>query len=299
MIDLSHIKELRRYRGNEKAVRINGDRNQVANVLDNFDSFSRDELTNAIMACYDGELFGHTMWTRKYSAWGGRPEQITVHGRFAEQYPQLSQLNLDTGFLSYLPEFIEYAKKENPRDKDPFIVREKFKEHLGATTLWRGIRLTKNELNSIEKEGIYSSFFRINGLHSLIEQFEANILSVYPWQLLDNQFYGSDSFSPFISVSANKDVAKKVGESHCSVCRKTGESKELYLFELKIPLIDVVAYTDHCLKVPDLLKLMVEHETETLTSNNKTIYHPLWKTNIEQFILYKINADEIVQVNKP
>ena len=298
MADLSHLTKLRCSRGSDDSLKVCGDRDFVRSVLENIATYSREDLTAAILGCYDGDLFGSTMWTRKYSAWGNAPERITVHGHFAERYPHLAQLNLDMGFLSYLPEFLKCAKKEGMEDDSPIVVRKKFKEHLGTTTLWRGIKLTKDELNTAENEGIYSSFFRMDDSHPLLEQFEANVLSVYPWKLLDNQFYGGNYFSPLISVSADKDVAEKVGGSYSSSCRKTGEAKDLYLFELKIPLIDVVAYTDHCLKVPDKLKSMVEYESETLTSNNKSTNHPLWKTNIEQFILYKVDVNEVVRIIK-
>jgi len=299
MSNLPHLKKLSLFRGNEKALKIIGDRRKVSLILDNFSNYSRNDLTEAILSCYDGETYGSNMWTRRHEAWGNRSEIITPYGIFSEKNPNLSQLNLDMGFLSYLPQFLEYAEKTD-LEEDHYSVRENFKKRLGTTTLWRGIRLTKKELNHIENYGINSSFFRIkyNQFYRL-EQFEANILTTYPWALLENQFYGGHQLSPLISITADKSLAEKVGKSHSKICMHTGEPKRLYLFEIKINFIDVIPYTDHCLKAPDKLQHMIEREKEKLKANNQQVNHYLWKTNLEQFVLYKIDANEIVNIIKP
>ena len=293
MPPLSHLREQRRFRGNNDALGVLGDRVRVAQVIDTFAHHSRDDLTAAILDCYDGELYGNSMWARKIMAWGNTPERITPHGIFAEKFPSLAQLNLDLGFLSYLPEFLIYAEKTNLKEENPFVVRNTFKEYLGTIKLWRGIRLTEKELEYTRSHGILSSFFRNDNSVCNLEQFESDVLTTFPWKLLENQFYGGHMLSPLLSVSADNEVARGVGNGYAKTA-VDGTPKKMYLFELEVPLIDVVPYTEHCLNAPDLLRHVMERERSDLTGKR---LHPLWQTNIEQFILYKIDPREIVNVS--
>jgi len=218
-----------------------------------------------------------------------------VQGHFFEQYPHLQSLNLDWGFISYLPEFLTYAQHRNIGN-DPLLVRQQFKEYLGSARVWRGIRLTSAELETVKTVGIQSAFLRNIPHDAALEWLEADVLSAYPWAVLGRQCYGGHPRSPLISVSADRDLAMRVGGSAPSTS-VSGEKKNLHVFELEMPLMDILPYTDHGLPLPDFLHYWVEEEQAKMRCKNQSTVHPLWKTNVEQFVMYKINPEEIISIS--
>jgi len=297
MVDTSYLSKMRVSHGRDEAVKIIGDRNILTNILQNSNTHKRNELIEEIMSCYSGAAYGDSNWSKVISAWGNSPEKITIHGIFAEQNPHLSQLNLDQGIVTHLPEFIKFLKSQEISDY--LAAKESFKQYLGSRTLWRGMVLTDEELEKTRTQGIESDFLRKSReMPSAIENFEANVLSVYFNEVVERHFHGENYWSPMVSVSSHKDVAIAVG-NHFGRRSLTEEGKNLYLFKIQIPEIDLVYYTEHTVRLPEKLQDLVRNGTHLHVSvNGVDSSHP-WDRSTESYVMYKINPEEIIEVSKP
>ena|SRR3989339_119871 len=297
MVDTSYLSKLRAYRGRDEAVEIIGDRSSLTNLLQDSKSHKRNEINKAVMSCYSGAAYGDANWTKVISAWGDRPERETIHGIFAQQNPHLVQLNLDQGVVTHLPELVEFLKSQ---DKSDYLAaRESFKQYLGSKTVWRGMVLSDEEAEKMRYEGIESYFLRKKGdMPSTIENFEANVLSVYFNEVVERHFHGENYWSPLVSVSSHRDVAIAVGR-HFGGRALAEEGKNLHLFKIQIPEIDLVYYTEHAARLPGKLDSLVRNGTHLHVSVNGTESSFPWDKHTESFVRYKINPDEIVDVSKP
>jgi hypothetical protein len=291
------LNKMRRYRGTDDAVQLIGSRDPVHELLKNSNAHTRNKLIDLVMSNYCGDAYGDANWTKVYSAWGDRPEIVTVHGDFANQHPSLSQLNLDPGFITHLPEFM--GSSDNNISIDYSIAREEFKDALGTKTVWRGMVLSKDEAEKMTYEGIKSSFFRKTfEMPSVIDNFEANILSVYFDTLADVHFHGENVHSPLISVSDHKDVAIAVGR-HFGKRSSSKEKKDFYLFEIEVPEIDLIYFVDHAAKMPGKLKSIADSGRGIHTTVNESEQFHSWSREVESFLMYKINPEEIINITKP
>ncbi len=295
MADTSYFSRMRVFRGRDEAVNIIGNRATLIDLLQNSEIHRREELIEAIMSCYSGASYRDSNWSKVIGAWGDSPKRVTIHGTFAEQYPHLAQLNLDQGLVTHLPEFVEFLRPQGAEDH--LATRASFREHLGVQTVWRGIVLTEEEAERTRTEGIESDFLRKqNSLPSVIEHFEANVLSVYFSELVERHFRGENYHSPLISVSSHKDVAIAVGRYFGDLYRG---GKSLYLFKIRIPEIDLVYYTEHAAKISPILQDSVRNGTHFhVTVDGIHSSYP-WGRQVESYVMYKINPKEIVEVSKP
>ncbi len=297
MIDTSNLSKMRAYRGRDEAVNIVGNRGTLIDLLRNSQTHKRQELIEAVMSCYSGTFYGDANWQKVIGTWGNNPERITIHGVFSEQNPNLAQLNLDQGVVTHLPELVEFLKSHELTDY--LATRESFKKYLGSKTVWRGMVLTDEEAERMKNEGIESDFFRKSGnVSPLIENFEANVLSVYFNEVVERHFHGENYWSPLVSVSFHKDVAIAVGR-HFGGKALAEEGKDLYLFEIQIPEIDLVYYTEHAARLPSKLQDLVRNGTHLHVSVNGKGSSFLWDKHTESYVMYKINPDEIVEISKP
>src|SRR3989338_4350441 len=296
MVDTSYLGKLRTYRGIDEAVEIIGDRGSLTHLLQNSKHHNRDEIIEAVMSCYSGLAYGDANWTKVISAWGDSPERITIHRIFA-QHSHLTQLNLDQGVVTHLPEFVEFLKSRE--QSDYLAARESFKRDLGSNTVWRGMVLSDQEAEKMRYEGIESDFLRKSGdMLSAIENFEANVLSVYFNELVERHFHGENYWSPLVSVSSHRDVAIAVGR-HFGGRASAQEGKNLHLFKIQIPELDLVYYTEHAARLPAKLQDLVRNGTHLHVSVNGTESSFPWDKHTESYVMYKINPDEIVDVSTP
>ncbi|MBI4919219.1 hypothetical protein HY837_04765 [archaeon] len=286
---------MRRYRGHDDSVKIIKDRQNIIDLLKNPSAVSREELMNAVMSCYSGNSYGDSNWPKVSGGWT-TPEVPTIYGQFREQQEQLAQLSLDPGFITHLPEFIEFMEKFKPNTENFFEIREQFKQYLGYRTVWRGMILSEEEVNRMIHEGIDSNLLRdAKNMPASIEEFEANVLSVYFDALVEAHFHGENYHSPIISVSSHKDIAIAVG-NHFG---KKYESKDFYLFQIKIPELDSIFYTPHAVKTPQILQRLIDWGNKLHIKVNETECSYPWDKHTESYVLYKINSSEIVEVSKP
>lgn len=291
----SHLQRLRAYRGRDDAVKIVGDRTNLVNLLRDSKNHKRNEITHEVVACYSGSAYGDANWTKSYCAWGDRPEMITIHGIFARNNPELLQLNLDPGVITHLPEFVEFLRSQS--HDNYLIARESFKKHLGSRTVWRGMVLTDEEADRVRHEGIESSFLRKSEeMQSVIENFEANVLSVYFDQIVERHFYAENYWSPLISVSSHRDIAIAVGRH--SGRNKVKEGGSLYLFKIEIPEIDLIYFTEHAVRWPSKMQDAVRNGNKIHVAINDAKSSFNWDRHAESYVMYKINPDEIADVFK-
>jgi len=297
MTDKSYLGKLRRFRGRDEAIDIIGDRDNLVDLLQNSHIHFRDEIIKEVMSCYSGVSYGDTNWTKVIRAWGDSPERITIHGIFAQQNPQLAQLNLDQGIITHLPELLEFLESHNTEDY--LAARESFKQYHGKRTVWRGMILSDEEAEKIRVKGIESNFLRkTNDIPSLIENFEANVQSVYFKELVEIHFHGENYQSPLVSVSSHKDIAIAVGR-HFGRRFLSEKGKSLYLFEIQIPEIDLIYYTEHAARLPSKLDSLARNGTHLHISVNGVDSSYPWNRHTESYVMYKINPEEIVDISKP
>ncbi len=297
MTDTSYLGKMRAYRGRDEAVNIIRDRSTLIDLLQNSKIHKRRELIEATMSCYSGASYGDSNWTKVISAWGNSPERVTIHGIFAEQNPNLAQLNLDQGLVTHLPEFIEFLKSNG--SEDYLHTRDSFNQYLGVQTVWRGMVLTDEEAEKVRTEGIESDFLRkVKEMPSVMENFEANVLSVYFNELIEQHFHGENYQSPLVSISSHRDVAIAVGR-HFGRRSLSEEGKNLYLFKIHIPEIDLIYYTEHAARIPAKLQDLVRNGTHLHISVNGVKSSYPWDRHTESYVMYKINPEEITEISKP
>jgi hypothetical protein len=296
MIEKYYLSKLRVYRGRDEAVEVIEDRSKLVNLLKDSKRSRRNEITQAVMSCYSGAAYADVNWTKVISAWGNDPEIETIHGIFARQNPQLVQLNLDQGVVTHLPELVEFLKDKCQREY--LATRESFSQYLGFTNVWRGMVLSDEEAEKIMHDGIESNFLRKSlRMDSILENFEANVLSVYFNEVVERHFHSENYWSPLVSVSSHKDIAIAVGRH--SGRALLAEGKKLYLFQIRIPEIDLIYYTEHTLRLPENLERLVKNRTPLRVMINGIESSFQWDKHVESYVMYKINPDEIIEVTKP
>ncbi len=294
---------LRIYRGNDEAVEMinerDGEREYLDGLLQNSKTHSREELINAVLSCYSGKVYGDVNW-RKVSGGWTTPAVPTIYGEFREKFEQLAQLSLDPGFITHLPEFIEFLKKKESDVQGYERVREEFKQYLGNRIVWRAMILSEEEVQKVTTEGIESRFLREKRWDAaIIEDFEANVLSTYFDELVEVHVCNENYLSPLVSVSSHEDVAITVGRSFGIKTIYPEEPRVLYLFKLSIPELDLIYHTDHGVKTPSFQQSVIESGTNLhITVDNRETSYP-WGKEVESYILHKINPREIVEVSRP
>lgn len=267
-------------------------REDFLSLLKNPKDCSRNSLLQGMFKNYSGTEYGANQWRKATGGWT-TPKVPTIYGEFCNQFGQLSQLSLDAGFVSHLGEFMEMAKEEKIDQADYESARKKFKEKLGYKTAWRGMMLTEDELVNIRKNGIVSPGAGYVGESPYPkEEFELKILSANASDLIEKHFHGENLETPYISVSANEDVAISVGR-HFG--KKRG-GRKFYLFKLKVPAIDLISYSEHGVRKPS--KLQELRSPLSVSVDGKESEHE-WDENVESYIFWKIDPDEIMEITQP
>ena len=293
---VSYMEQLRLTRGRDDAVKVIGPRTNLIRILLNLPSHKRENIQQELFKSYLGRAYGATNWTKIIPAWT-EPEKITLNGAFAHAYPHLSQLELDIGFMTHLPEFMKFAEKHDVKDKDFVHVREEFKDYLGTKTVYRGMVISEQEVEAIQKKGVESFIHQGAYSHSSkIKYFEAHVLSTFADYLFEAHFHrGLYNFSPLVSVSEYAPLAIAVGR-HFGRRRINNEEGSLYLVEANVPEIDLVYYTEHAVKQPSEFQ-RGSGKVAVHVDGTKYVYN--WDRKVESFLLQKIDADEIVSITKP
>jgi hypothetical protein len=288
------IENLRWFKGNNDAVQelSRSSNTETTTPLKNFKQVNRDGLLGSILNNYSGEAYGDYHWRKTSGGWT-TPKIPTIYGKFRNDYKQYSQLSLDAGFITHLPEFMEEIKSSIPKDLEWPNVRERFKEILGEKIVWRGMMLAEDELDNIRNYGIESPFAKyLESVENPKSEFEAKMLSTDINELVEKHFHGENPLSPFISVSSYKDLAIAVGRYF----GKKSDKKNFYLLKIKIPEIDRIYYTEHGIRKPDKLR---DLQSKLSISVDDEMKEYEWDKDAESYLFWKINPDEIIEITQP
>lgn len=288
-------------RGKDEAIQEVGteaDKQLLTVILKNPGAHTRDELLDSTFTNYSGRIYGNNQWVKKIGAWGESPEIVTVYGQLMEAHPEWAQLSLDPGFMTHLPTFIGMLNSGEVTDTNYEGARQQLKDKLGYKTVWRSTMLTDEEFAKTQTNGLSSPLTRVvQDSEGHVAQFEASALSAMPSYTIEKHFHGEHRATPFLSVSEYPDVAISVGRHFGD--KKPG--KKFYLFQIKIPAIDLVSYTDHAIKTPSKLKQIKERNPDFAinvgVNGDKSSYK--WDESVESFVFWKIDASEIIEVTQP
>jgi len=264
----------------------------LAKILEYGKGFSREELMKLVLSNYSWVDYWNYQWAKSVW-WWSTPEINTIYGDFLEKYPDLSQFSLDIWSISHLEELIWFLNWVSIKSDKFMDVRREFKEEMGDKVLWRWMMLTDDELWNIEKNWIISPL--INYIHSVDnkkEEFEAKMLSTYTNRIIESHFHWENYFSPFISVSWEKNIAIAVWRHFW----KKNDDRKFYLFKIKLPEIDRIFYTEHWVRKPQMLK---ENIPDLLISVNEEVSEHNWNRETESFIPWKIDINEIIDISNP
>ena len=268
------------FRGSDDAVKNIGTLEQEENlksIIENPNDFSRQELMKAILENYSGEEYGNYQWSKQISAWDDSPDKSSLFYKFTHEYPQLKQLSLHPGFITKLPYFYENIEKINPKNKTVDEILDYMNKELGNITAYRGMALTKKELEIIKKDGILADINRNEHTKQSMNYFEGLYLSTKYKDMVEGHITKVNTPSPIISVTAKDDTASIVAEE------SKRDLSDVYVFKLSIPALDQIHYSEHGIQKSDIISGC----------------GPEWEKNRESFIFWKINPDEIVEVSKP
>lgn len=297
----------RSVRGSNEAIEIIGGpeaRQRLYGVVAYPGGHSRDELLDTVFDNFSGEAYGEQAWRAVISAWGESPEQLLVYGKFLNAYPHLAQLSLDPGFISYLDDFMLMAERGEVDVSDFRKVRQEFSEKLGEVTVWRGMSLTDDEMLQVKSNGIMSSLgLQTSMSEHPVEQFEAMALTTWPNHAIEDHFSNSHPASPFISVSRHKEIATAVGRSYS----RMNDGKKFYLFQIKMPKINLIDYTDHGIRAPSMIQEFIDRDKRSggepyygVKGNiNGKLFDVKWINKVEQFGYWKIDSSDIVEITQP
>lgn len=288
-------------RGNDEAIQEVGteaDKQALTSILNNPGAHTRDELLDSTFANYSGEIYGNNQWAKRIGAWGDSPEVVTAYGQLMEAHPEWAQLSLDPGFMTHLPTFMDMLNSGDLTATDYEGARQQLKEKLGDKVVWRGTMLTDEEFAKTQTDGLGSSLIRVvQESEEPVTQFEASVLSAMPSYTIEKHFHGEHRATPFLSVSEYPDVAISVGTHFAD---KT-PGKKFYLFQLRVPAIDLVSYTDHAIKTPSKLSQIKKRNPDFAINVGVNGEHSSykWDNSVESFVFWKIDAIEVIGVAQP
>jgi hypothetical protein len=268
------------FRGSDSAVKNIGSieqNNKLRSIIENPNSFSRQELMRSIFENYSGEAYGNYQWLRQVSAWDNSPDKSSLFYRFTNDFPQLGQLSLHPGFVTKLPYFYENIESINPKNKTADEVLDYMNKDLGNVVLYRGMALTKEELEVIKKEGILADINRNENTKKSIDYFEGLYLSTKYKDMINGHITKVNTPSPMISVTAESETAFKVARE------SRRKSSNIYVFKISIPALDQIHYSEHGIRRPDIIGNLGSE----------------WEKDRESFVFWKINPDEIIEVTQP
>jgi hypothetical protein len=222
---------------------------------------------------------------------------------------KLEVLAIDPGIASrtkQLKKFIAGSEKKLLK-LDPWELREAFKKHLGNSIVYRGLKLTEEEVEKIEAKGMNSKMIRAgeDDENPITKQSLSSDFS----QILKNHMSASsmseETESPLLSVTNYPKLAASVAKTHAETKRtKVG----IYIFKLKVPKLDLISMggSKSVLPYPDnhnpfgggwlkRYENKIPFHFRTLTG--KRVKVPVDK-RLESFLLFRAEPEEILKVKK-
>lgn len=267
---------------------------EFASFLKNSDFFTRSKILTKIFENYSWNDYWDCQWNK--TSWGWTtPKELTIYWEFREKYENFSSLSLDHWLMTYLPEFMEFIKEPQISNLSFLDARQAFSKKLGYQEVWRGMMLTQEELEYIEKSWINSNFvLKIPDFDEPEIQFEAQILSAYVNDLYERHIHNENHLSPFVSISYERDIAIAVWR-HFWV---KNDWRKFYLFKIKIPKIDLISYTEHAVKTPSIFDRVKNNLLSIIVDDRESAHK--WDSNsTESYVFWKIDPEEIIEVTQP
>lgn len=295
---LEHLRD--GIRGSDLAVLEIGstqEKERLVTALKDPEHHSREEILRLAFRNFSGEAFGNYQWPLKTGGWT-TPTEVTLYGMLRDKYPQFSQLSLDVGFMCHLSQFMEMLEKGEINSTTCEGARDELKERLGYKIMYRGTMLTDEEFESVRSGGILSSFCHfVSHSDRPKEEFEAKVVSTDVGRAIEAHFHGEYFATPYVSISAHKDVAVAVGRHFGQ--KKSG--KKFYLFTLKVPVVDIISYKENVIRIPSKIKDGIERNpgfgiTVSLDGVSKDYK---WDEDLESYIFWKLDPEDIIEVTQP
>lgn len=272
------------------------EKQELMKVLENPHWFSRNDLIEKTMYNYSWKDYGKEQWITK-TGWWTTPEVATTFGHFLEKYPQWSQLALDIGFVTHIDECLKIIEDEKiDPSLSPVKLRSLLKEKLWYKEMYRGMMLNDEEVQYIKQNGVQS--FLLSNFHNHIKpeekqiHFEAKALSSRMRDLLDKHYHLENTWSPFVSITAHKDVAIGLWSHFWHK-----KDRKVYVCTMKVPVLDILYFTPHGLGKPSIIDqwpwvfdISIDGVTKEYRYDDK---------DVESFIYWKVDPSEITDISIP
>lgn len=212
-------------------------------------------------------------------------------------HPDLAPLLFDAGVLHHLPQFIEFlysrldshltAQSGGPID--PWQLRQEFSTFLGTKKVFRAITLTKSELSTVRSSGIESLLLR-NKTYKRWHYFYFFLNETYNAHSLGVESERAEN-SYLLSISEIDEVSVAVANTF------RDHDKDVYLFELDIPVLDILPLGDKTSFIlPSLDPPKILHLTyESHSTKEKDVP---FSRQLESFIMLRIEPHEIVSITR-
>lgn len=274
--------------------------NLISNLLEDKNIFSNNKLYEY----YSKHLDEATQLLKK---WYGPDAQNLLESTNRELGLDFTPLLIDPGIANRLAEFIKFVQPNlDLRFKSLMEIRQAFSKYLGETTVFRGMALIPEELDSIKKRGILGSIM----LHEeAAKQQFTRVLCPYkkhtkgrvPDSWMDEIHVKRDGQgfrfpgicfvgnSPVISVSAHPELASSIGfyDSH----RTEEDDTDFFLFTINLPEISYINPTGLFF---DAIKDAPEEMRVVVGDFNIAYNNP----EVESFVFYNINPENIQRIDK-
>ncbi|MFN8847943.1 MAG: hypothetical protein ACK5V3_10195 [Bdellovibrionales bacterium] len=206
-------------------------------------------------------------------------------------------LIVDPGIVARIIQFVEFVSKNNLEMTPPKSVRSLFASVLGKKTMYRALVLNEKEMNDIKQNGMKAVSLINSKSHFLTDY---PLLQMFWKRRSDNPFPDGD---PMISITVHPEIA--VAAASIFLYRNSKpifgldlkfEKKDIYLFEIEVPVIDILIPESHQFSVLRTKHIGFSIEIQNFTRKTNTHYG--YGPDVESFLLYEVHPQEILQVSK-
>lgn len=214
---------------------------------------------------------------------------LALLARLYQLSDRFSPLIIDPGLVLRFSEFEEFVRSRGLADRDPFEVREAFKESLGTKMLYRGVVLTDDEFAVVRKVGLASALLRN---HAGAWSTSDLLGQTFP-QLVTTRVIGDIKdrmLDPLISVTEVRDVAVGVGARYA----ETRPDAKLYIFTLKVSTLDLVFESSAPHAILPYPTNTAEYSMVIKSRSGQTSVQKFADPAVESFLLYDVLPEEIV-----
>jgi hypothetical protein len=246
----------------------------------------------------DGEHFYELVKDFAFKRYGPKGLGFIQKLRQTSESDKLLALIVDPGAMFRLDQLLNFYKKNKQfyNETDCWQLREDFSLFLGKKTIYRALALTTSDLRNILYEGMQTLPLRKDKTLN----HEMSLQEIY-----QNRMRGEGKdYDTLLSITEDPLVAIGVSNTYVRMhnqlvrMKKESEEKFLYLFELELPVIDIIYPTENDqimnLKYDDDDNQQIP-QTTVFYSESGTTLKP-FSSETESFISYFITPSEMVKV---